>query len=122
MSRAKPRRIEAPIQRAIREALYLQFKSVPGFRCFHIANGGKRDAITAAIMKGDGVEAGVADLCVMGLGWGVGFLEVKAALGRVTPEQYRFNLACLAADVHYEIVYDHEQAIKAVRAWIRSGR
>lgn len=56
---------------------------------YHTPNGGSRNKIEAASMKGLGVLAGVLDLTIVGDGK-LYFLEVKSNSGRVKPSQHAF--------------------------------
>lgn len=73
---------------------------------FAVPNGGKRSAVEAAIMKGLGVKAGVADLCILWrcpewrLGT-AGFIELKADKGRLSPAQRDFGISCKAVGSHW---------------------
>jgi hypothetical protein len=58
-------------------------------RIFAIPNGGKRDARTGAILKAEGVQAGVPDLFLpvpIGSRKGL-FIELKTENGRASPPQ-----------------------------------
>jgi hypothetical protein len=72
---------------------------------FAIPNGGRRDKITAAIMKGEGVLAGVADLFLMvpnnnhhGL-----WLEMKTPKGRQSDSQKLFEQNAKSQGYDYRI-------------------
>lgn len=72
---------------------------------FAIPNGGKRDRISAAIMKGEGVTAGVADLFLMvpneefhGL-----WIEMKLPKGRQSPTQKEFEEIAIKHGYDYKI-------------------
>ncbi len=57
--------------------------------CFHIPNGGARDARTGYQLKRQGVKRGVPDLCIpvpVGGYHGL-WVEMKTKNGRTTPEQ-----------------------------------
>jgi len=58
-------------------------------KLFAIPNGGRRDAITGARMRREGVKRGVPDLClpVARKGRHGLYIELKTARGRTTPEQ-----------------------------------
>lgn len=62
---------ESKVQQAI--VKYLDMRKV-----FHFAvpNGGKRNKVTASIMKAEGVKAGIPDICIIYDGQAY-FLEVK---------------------------------------------
>lgn len=55
----------------------------------HIPNGGKRDKVTAAILKREGVKSGVPDLClpVPRGGFHGLYIELKAGKNIPTPSQ-----------------------------------
>ncbi|MBC2593754.1 VRR-NUC domain-containing protein [Ruficoccus amylovorans] len=62
----------------------------PGLKLmFAIPNGGARDAITGAMLKAEGVKAGVPDIFLpLSAGGFHGlFIELKTARGHPTPEQ-----------------------------------
>lgn len=72
---------------------------------FAIPNGGRRDKITAAIMKGEGVLAGVADLFLMvpntdyhGL-----WIEMKTPKGRASDSQKLFESLSKSQGYEYRI-------------------
>lgn len=67
----------------------------PNLILFHIPNGGRRDEITAQIMKAEGVLPGVSDLLLMEprnnfIGM---FIEMKFDKNGLTEEQIKFFLA-----------------------------
>lgn len=58
--------------------------------CFHVPNGGKRNAIEARIMKGMGVMPGVADLLIFWRG-GHGAIELKAPESRGKQSEHQLT-------------------------------
>ena len=62
---------ESQVQKAICQ--YLDMRKV---FYFAVTNGGKRNKVTASIMKAEGVKAGIPDICIIHEGM-VYFLEVK---------------------------------------------
>ena len=74
--RAQP---EAAIQRAIVQ--HYQARAAPGVFMFAVPNGGRRNPIEAAIMKGTGTVAGVPDTIWI-KGGHVYALEVKPESGK----------------------------------------
>jgi len=56
---------------------------------YAVPNGGKRDPVTAAKLKQEGVKAGVPDIClpVPRCGWAALYVEMKVPKGRVMPDQ-----------------------------------
>jgi len=78
----------------------------PNHLLFSIPNGGKRNYITAAIMKAEGTLSGVADLFLArgnGLYHGL-FIEVKTTTGRQQPSQKEFEYLVSARGYKYVIV------------------
>lgn len=92
-------------------------------RIFAIPNGGKRSKIEAAIMRGEGVRAGVPDLMLpvpVGAAHGL-FVEMKSKEGRVTPSQ-RERAEQLASDGYVCIVaYSADIAITATKLYLTGG-
>lgn len=78
---------------------------------YAIPNGGKRSVITAAIMKSEGVLAGVADLFLMqpnkdyhGL-----YIEVKTEKGKQSPYQKEFERKAKQKGYHYQLCRNFEE-------------
>ncbi|MEI7584643.1 hypothetical protein [Runella sp.] len=63
-----------------------------------IPNGGKRDRMTAIVLKATGLYPGAADLLLIHRGW-VGFVELKTDIGMQSPEQREFvkQIGCYRA-------------------------
>ena len=79
-------------------ALYARGRGIPENLLFAIPNGGRRDAVTGARLKAEGVRAGIPDLflAVPRGQWAGLFIEMKRRRGgRVSSEQEAM-LACLA--------------------------
>jgi hypothetical protein len=74
---------ERAIQRAVLDHLAWR---APHVVAFHVANGGFRQPIEAAILKSQGVVAGIPDLCLV-CGGRAFFLELKAPGGRLSQTQ-----------------------------------
>lgn len=91
---------------------------LPGVLIFHIPNGGWRGALEAAIMKGLGVRAGVADLCVMLPGGKPVFVEVKAEGGRLQDAQKDFRDYCFKNGYRYILI----ESIDTWELWLREER
>ena len=77
---------------------------------FAVPNGGARSAVTGAILKAEGVVAGVADLLLLvpnskyhGL-----CLELKTAKGRQSPSQRQWQQAVEAQGYKYVVVRSFE--------------
>ena len=93
---------ESSIQTAIMR--YLDHALPASYRAFAIPNGGKRDRITGAIMKREGVKAGVPDIAIVRGGGHIAFLEVKNEKGRLSNSQQEFRDWCGANSVPFAIV------------------
>lgn len=85
----------------------------PQHTIFAIPNGGNRDAITGAIMKKEGVLAGVADLFIMlpnkhyhGM-----FIEMKTKEGRQADSQKMFQFRCEVNGYKYVLCRSFEQFV-----------
>lgn len=105
---------EEAIQRTIVSALpYFLHRSAI---LFHIPNGGKRKRVEAAILKGMGVLAGVADLEIVHQGRCY-FMELKRPGEGQTDEQIEFERRCQDTGVPYAVVTSFEEALECVRSW-----
>lgn len=71
---------------------------------FAVPNGGNRNAITGAIMKREGVKAGVADIVILRNPGNCALLEVKKRKGKLSPKQIEFSDWCAANGIPYEVV------------------
>jgi hypothetical protein len=93
---------ESRIQSSIMRFLDL---ALPGsYRAFAVPNGGRRDKITGAILKREGVKAGVPDIIVVRDGGSVAFIEVKTAKGRLSNSQTEFRDWCGLNSVPFGVV------------------
>lgn len=72
---------------------------------FAIPNGGRRDQRTGAILKSEGVTAGVADLCVAipRHGFGCLFVEMKTRTGKQEESQIAFERSTTRAGNKYVV-------------------
>lgn len=88
---------------------------------FAVPNGGGRSKIEAKIMKGEGVEAGVADMILLlpsPLGYHALCLEFKTAKGRQSDNQKIFQEAAEANGYKYVIVRSIEEFMKEVKNYL----
>jgi len=76
---------ESQLQSACVEWFRYQYPE-PKHLIFAMPNGGKRNKITAAIMKREGVRAGVPDLCIIAKSK-IFFIEMKTPKGTLTLSQ-----------------------------------
>jgi hypothetical protein len=110
-------RPEDSIQRAV--CRHLQVRGVRGLLWWHTPNGGKRWPIEAAILRGLGVRAGVADLILLHTGR-MFALELKPEDGRPTVEQMQFisdfNTA-VAPNGGACIAHGLDRALRVLETW-----
>jgi hypothetical protein len=93
---------ESQIQSSIMRFLDL---ALPGsYRAFAVPNGGRRDRITGAILKREGVKAGVPDIIIVRDGGSVAFMEVKRPKGVLSEAQKQFRDWCGANSVPWGVV------------------
>lgn len=92
----------------------------PDLIVYAIPNGGKRNAVTGAILKAEGVLAGVADLFVAkaiphhhGL-----YIEMKTAKGRQADSQRAFQQAVTREGYRYELCRSFEQFVAIIRTYL----
>ena len=83
---------------------------------FAIPNGTYTSKRTAGRLKAAGVVAGVADLEIIIRGR-AHFLELKSPVGRQSPAQWEFELACIASGTPYAIARSPEDAANILSAW-----
>ena len=113
------RHIESQIQQNCFKWFRLQFPDL-AMLMFAVPNGGSRRRIEAAIMKAEGVTAGVADVLFLypnkeyhGL-----CIEFKTKTGRQQPSQRDFQKAVEAQGYKYEVCRSIEQFIELVKNYI----
>lgn len=107
------KRPEQALQRAVVDYLRL---ALPSHIVIHVPNGGGRSHIEAAILKGIGVRAGVADLLIMGDGR-VWHLELKRPGGRQSPAQVGYQAECVAKGLPYAVASSLEEVEAALASW-----
>lgn len=109
--RANP---EQQIQRAVVQ--HLRARGAPGLVFTHVPNGGYRKPIEAAIFKGIGVRAGVADLLLWRAGHSYA-LELKAPGGRPTESQLQFLSDMDKAGAFTCLCDSLDRALKVLETW-----
>ena len=101
----------------------LQIQCVKWFRLQYpnviiasIPNGGKRNAITASILKQEGVLAGMPDLivCCAKNGYSGLFIEMKYGKNRLTDEQKEFGDYVNKQGYCTAVAYSAEEAIEII--------
>ncbi len=86
-----------------------------------IPNGGARSRIEAAIMKGEGVTAGAADLClfVACKGWHGLFIEMKTPKGKQQPSQKAWQAAVEGQGYKYVVCHCYVEFVDEINAYLR---
>ena len=107
-------RPEDQIQRAVFQ--HIRARGVPGLVAWHTPNGGQRKPIEAAILKGLGVRAGVADILAV-YGGKIFALELKTEDGRPTKAQIEFLSDIERAGAFAAMPRGLDAAIATLEAW-----
>ena len=112
----KRRREEDALQRSVVELLqYLENQKRLTY--FAVPNGGYRSKTEAAILKGLGVRAGVADLIIIGPLGKVYALELKSRNGETSPEQDEFAERVCRLGGEFAIERDLDGVNLQLKAW-----
>lgn len=104
---------EHKLQKACVEWFRLQY---PRHLIFAIPNGGRRNAVTGAMLKEEGVVAGVADLFIMASNsnyYGL-FIEMKTPTGRQNSKQKDFQQIAIKAGYQYIVCHSLMEFINEV--------
>jgi hypothetical protein len=94
----------------------LSLRGAPTAYWFHVANGGFRSLIEAAILKSLGVRAGVPDLIIIHDGKTYG-LELKADGNKPTKLQVEAQEAMRAAGAQVAVAVGLDAAIQQLEQW-----
>lgn len=113
--KAKPRHDESRIQSAI--MTFLETVLPSSCYAFAVPNGGKRSAITGAILKREGVKAGVADIIILRNPGLCAMMEVKTDVGSLSNSQRAFRDWCAVNGFPYAVVRGVGDAEAALRDW-----
>lgn len=108
------RREEDAIQRSIVHLLQIH-RNAGSLVFFAVPNGERRDKVTGAKLKRQGVIAGAPDLVVMQKFRPPIFVEVKARDGRSSKAQREFSEACARLGQRYVIVRSIEDMAEALK-------
>jgi hypothetical protein len=106
---------EHRLQALVLEAL--QFRAVKDAFWFAVPNAGKRSFAVATRMRKEGMQAGVADLCVMLSGGRTIWLELKTPKGRQSPAQKNFQNICNRLSHVYILARSFDEAIDSLQAF-----
>lgn len=95
----------------------------PNLVCFAIPNGGRRDAITGARLKAEGVKAGIPDIFLAKAASGKSglFIEMKTRRGRVSESQRDLFPLLEAQGYGVAVCRGWREAADAVEAYL-AGR
>lgn len=111
MARRNP---EQTIQRAVVQ--HLRARGAPGLVFTHVPNGGYRRPVEAAIFKGLGVRAGVADLLLWHRGKSYA-LELKVPGGRPSENQIEFLQDMNKAGAFTCVCEGLDRALRTLESW-----
>lgn len=118
----KQKNNESKLQQSCVKWFRLQY---PKEVLYAIPNGGKRDVVTASILKAEGTLAGVADLFLMsnfdnpakGL-----YIEMKIKGGVQSEYQKQFEIDCINRGYGYAIAKSFEEFVAIVRDFLSEAR
>lgn len=117
------RHIESQTQRQCVTWFGLQYADL-SLLMFAVPNGGARSKTEAAIMKGEGVKAGVADLLFLfpnrehhGL-----CIEFKTEKGRQSESQKRFQRKVEAFGYRYEVIRSLEEFMNLIKDYLSKAK
>ena len=117
-TKARPRHQESTLQKAC-VAWFREQYPEHALMLFAVPNGGGRSRIESAIMKGEGVTAGVADLILLEArgGWGSLCIEMKTRDkgSRQRPSQKKWQEAAEKAGNRYAVI----RSLQAFQAIVR---
>lgn len=116
MKRAKS---STPSEHNIQVALfdYLRLAAKPEIIYAAIPNGGFRHIRVAASLKNEGVRRGTPDIFFCLPEGRIAWLEMKAAKGRLTPEQEAFRDGVQALGHHWAMARSVDEAIPHLTKW-----
>jgi len=107
-----------PYEKDIQKAIvnYITY-ACPSVLVFAVPNGSIRTAGGRAGNAVPGLLPGVADLCLIGPGQRVWFIEVKRPGGKISQAQKEFWTSCRARDIPYDVVYSLDEAMATLHEW-----
>lgn len=114
---------ESQIQSACVRWFSLRYPRLAG-RLFAVPNGGRRDAVTAARLKAEGVVSGVADLVLLksNRDYGALLVEMKTARGRQSESQRRWQEAvCRGGEYKYVVCRSLDDFMREVEGYLEDA-
>lgn len=111
---------EGRLQRACITWFRLQYPGL-AMLLFHVPNGGGRSKVEAAILKAEGVVAGVADLILLvpSCGYHSLCIEMKTAKGRQSPAQKQWQEEASRHGNKYIVCRSIEEFMQQVNEYLR---
>jgi hypothetical protein len=123
----KRKNVESSTQISCVKWFRMQFPEY-GNLLFSIPNGGKRNVITAMILKAEGALAGVPDLFLSlpkldsNMVWTHGlYIEMKTCKGTQSKEQKDFMLRVRVHGYQYEVVRSVDDFIKVIKDYLTNN-
>ena len=114
--RATPRHEESRIQIQMVNWFRLQY---PSYIIAAIPNGGRRNAVEAKIMKGEGVLAGFSDLIVVAFN-SILFVEVKTEKGKQSASQKKFQSDVERLGFQYSVCRSLQDFQLTIERWLKA--
>ena len=106
---------EAAIQRAVFE--HIAFRQTPGWRFWSTPNAAKRSLQMGAELKAQGMTAGVGDLSIVSPTGRYHELELKTAVGRLSPAQRARQDELKQSGVICAVAYGLDAALAILKGW-----
>lgn len=113
--RKRPRHEESEIQKSCVRWFRATY---PRYLCFSVPNGGRRNALEGAILKGEGALAGVSDLIIVAYN-AVLFIEIKKEKGKQSESQKRFQRQVEALGHVYKVCRSQQEFQLTVEHWLK---
>jgi hypothetical protein len=115
---------ESTEQQALFEWAESAAKKTPELRLlFAVPNGGKRDKVTAAILKREGVKSGVPDICLpvpCGKYHGL-YIEMKVGDNTPSTNQLWWIEQLQKQGYKVEVCYGWDEAVKVIVGYMTEG-
>ena len=118
-TKKKPSHIESEMQRSCKRWFDLQYPKLSRL-LFAVPNGGARNSREAAIMKAEGVTAGVADMILLipRHGYGSLCIEFKTKEGRQSDSQKLWQADAEANGNKYVVIRSADQFVNEIKKYL----
>ena len=119
-TRQKPSHIESELQRSCKRWFDLQYSKLSNL-LFAVPNGGARNSREAAIMKAEGVTAGVADMLLLipRHGYGCLCIEFKTKDGRQSASQKLWQTVTETHGNKYVVIRSFDQFVNEINDYLK---